>query len=339
MQQELVMSRQQNIFQGVSFALALGALFLVLHFGLLPGFLLGLGAFALTRTLANTKLFKKAGGKSASLAAAVVVLVPLIALSLVGFELTQMITTAVKDVPALTDRLVNVALDWRARLPGALSDHIPQERQALQAWLAHGMQDQSPMLAGLGKSWAHGMLIGLLGLIIGALAAASKTVPSDKPLAVEICARASTMYAAFIQIVVAQFWVACVNAGLTAVFLLIVLPLCHSYIPYSPALVLLTFVAGLLPIVGNLLCNAVLTLAGLGVGPHVALACLVFLVAVHKLEYIVSAKVVGSRISTSVWEVLVVIVTFEIIFGMGGLVAAPLYYAYLKMDMKRFGWI
>lgn len=329
----------KQIFQGASFVLTLVALFMVLHFGLLPGFIAALVAFALTRTLANTKLFKKAGGKALSLAAATVVLVPLLGIVLAGFEITQVITNAVKDVPGLTDHLVNVALDWRARLPGALSEHIPQERAALQAWLAHAMQEQAPMLAGVGKTWAHGLLVAFLGLIVGALAAASTNVPSDKPLAVAIRERASTLYEAFIQIVVAQFWVAAINAGLTAVFLFAVLPMFGSYIPYSAGLVLLTFTAGLLPIVGNLLCNGVLTLAGMGVSPHVALACLVFLVAIHKLEYIISAKVVGSRISTSVWEVITVIVAFEIMFGMAGLVAGPLYYAYLKLDMKRFGWV
>ena len=329
----------KQIFQGASFALTLAALFLVLHFGLIPGFLTGLGAYALTRTLAGTKLMKKAGGKALTLSAALVVVVPLLGLVLAGFEITQVVTSAVKDVPGLTDHLVNVALDWRARLPGVLSEHIPQEREALQAWLGHVMQEQAPMLAGVGKTWAHGLLIAFLGLIIGALAAAGANVPSDKPLAMAIRERAATMYSAFVQIVVAQFWIASINAGLTALFLFVVLPLFGSYIPYSAGLVLLTFTAGLLPIVGNLLCNGVLTLAGLGVGPHVALACLVFLIAIHKLEYVISAKVVGARISTSVWEVVTVIVVFEIVFGMAGLVAAPLYYAYLKMDMKRFGWV
>lgn len=329
----------KQIFQGASFVLALVALFLVLHFGLIPGLLTGLGAYALTRTLAKTKLFQKAGGKALSLAAGLVVVVPLLGLVFAGFEIAQVVSSAVKDVPALSDHLVKVVLDWRARLPGVLSAHIPQEHEALRAWLGQVMQEQAPMLAGVGKTWAHGLLIAFLGLLIGALAAAGTNVPSDKPLAVAIRERASTMYEAFVQIVVAQFWIATINAGLTAVFLFAVLPLFDSYIPYSAGLVLLTFTAGLLPIVGNLLCNGVLTLAGMSVSPQVGLACLVFLIAIHKLEYIISAKVVGARISTSVWEVVTVIVAFEIMFGMAGLVAGPLYYAYLKLDMKRFGWV
>ena len=41
-----------------------------------------------------------------------------------------------------------------------------------------------------------------------------------------------------------------------------VLPLWDSRLPYTMALILLTFLAGLIPIVGNLICNGVLTLVG-----------------------------------------------------------------------------
>ena len=40
-----------------------------------------------------------------------------------------------------------------------------------------------------------------------------------------------------------------------------------EYQPYTMALILLTFLAGLIPIVGNLICNGVLTLVGLSVSP------------------------------------------------------------------------
>lgn len=331
--------QQQKIYQGASFALALGALFLVLRFGLMPGLLAALAAFAITRKMGESKLYQKAGSKAHSLAATVVIITPLVALTLAGVEISQFLTTAANSFVGLSDHLVTVASDWRERLPGAISSHIPEERGALQTWLTEAIQSQMPMLAGMGKTWAHGLLFVLVGIIVGALAAASKVVPSEKPLASEIRQRAQALYQSFVQIVVAQFWIAAINTGFTAAFLFGALPLFDVNIPYSGWLVLLTFVAGMLPIVGNLLCNVVLTLAGLGVGPHVAIACLVFLIAVHKLEYVINAKVVGSRISTAAWELIVAMFVFESIFGVVGLVAAPLYYAYLKLDMKHFGWI
>ncbi len=121
---------------------------------------------------------------------------------------------------------------------------------------------------------------------------------------------------------------------LTAIFLLFLLPLWDLRLPYTPALITLTFVAGLVPIVGNLLCNAVITMVGLSVSPLAAIACLIFLIVIHKAEYVINAKVVGSRTHMAVWELLAVMFVAEAVFGPAGLVAAPLFYAYLKKELQ-----
>ncbi|MPN27983.1 hypothetical protein SDC9_175417 [bioreactor metagenome] len=132
----------------------------------------------------------------------------------------------------------------------------------------------------------------------------------------------------------AQFWIASFNTALTAIFLLGILPLWGLQLPYTPALITLTFFAGLIPIVGNLLCNAVITLVGLSVSPAAAAACLLFLILIHKAEYVINAKVVGTRTHMGVWELLAVMFVAEAIFGPSGLVAAPLFYAYLKKELE-----
>ena len=105
------------------------------------------------------------------------------------------------------------------------------------------------------------------------------------------------------------------------------------------ALILLTFLAGLIPIVGNLICNGVLTLVGLSVSPLVALACLVFLIAIHKAESFINAQVIGHRTHMGVWELLAVMFVMEDVFGPAGLVAAPLFYAYTKKELQASGWV
>ena len=97
--------------------------------------------------------------------------------------------------------------------------------------------------------------------------------------------------------------------------------------------------AGLVPIVGNLVCNAVITLVALSVSPITALACLVFLIIIHKAEYVINAKVVGSRTQMRVWELLAVMFVAEAVFGPAGLVAAPLFYAYLKKELQAAGLV
>ena len=88
-----------------------------------------------------------------------------------------------------------------------------------------------------------------------------------------------------------------------------------------------------MPIVGNLVCNVVITIVGLSVSPLAAAACLGFLILIHKAEYVINAKVVGRRTHMGVWELLSVMFVAEAVFGPAGLVAAPLCYAYLKKEL------
>ena len=73
--------------------------------------------------------------------------------------------------------------------------------------------------------------------------------------------------------------------------------------------------------------------------PHLALASLAFLVAMHKLEYFLNARIVGARIQARAWELLLAILVFESAFGLPGAIAAPVYYAYLKRELVDAGLI
>ena len=67
---------------------------------------------------------------------------------------------------------------------------------------------------------------------------------TQRPLAQQLHLRISRFGEAFSQIVAAQFWIATFNTVFTAIFLLGVLPLTDLHLPYTPALITLTFVAG-----------------------------------------------------------------------------------------------
>ena len=121
----------------------------------------------------------------------------------------------------------------------------------------------------------------------------------------------------------AQFWIAAANTFFTALFLVFVLPTWQQQLPCTRLLIALTFLARLVPIVGNLVCNAVITLVGLPVSPTTAFVCLAFLVLIHKAEYLINAKVVGSRTEMSVWAPLTVMFVAEAAFGPAGLDPCP----------------
>ena len=64
-----------------------------------------------------------------------------------------------------------------------------------------------------------------------------------------------------------------------------------------------------------------------------AIASLVFLVVIHKLEYFLNARIVGTSIESRAWELLAAMVAIEAVFGIYGLIAAPIYYAYVKDEL------
>jgi len=94
---------------------------------------------------------------------------------------------------------------------------------------------------------------------------------------------------------------------------------------------------GLLPVVGNLVSNTIIVVVSLSVSLSVAIASLVFLVIIHKLEYFLNAHIVGTQIHARAWELLLVMLVMEAAFGIVGVIAAPIYYAYLKDELGSRG--
>jgi len=118
-----------------------------------------------------------------------------------------------------------------------------------------------------------------------------------------------------------------------------VLPILGVHVPLAKTLVVLTFVIGLLPVIGNLLSNTAITIAALSVSLGVGIAALAFLIVIHKLEYFLNARIVGTQIHARAWELLIAMLVMEAAFGLAGVIAAPIYYAYLKSELEAKGLV
>ena len=317
------------------------ALLLIMWQGLLPGLLCVCLGFVATRWLSPHlgRLMRMRDGAAPQLAATLVALLPLVLAALALPRTRGLIIDAPGQYRELLAFMASTVLELREKLPPDIASQLPEGAADIQRAIANYLASKAGTLATTGRAWLGGLLFAFVGLLVGVLAAARPPVRHLKPLAAQLHERVRHFGETFRQIVVAQFWIALFNTCLTAIFLLVLLPLWDSRLPYTMALILLTFVAGLVPIVGNLICNGVLTLVGLSVSPGVALACLVFLVGIHKAEYFINAKVIGHRTHMGVWELLAVMFVMEAVFGPAGLVAAPLFYAYLKQELQAGGWV
>ncbi len=181
----------------------------------------------------------------------------------------------------------------------------------------------------------------LIGLIIGALLALREVGGEriTQPMAGALTERARRLADAFRRIVFAQVRISAINTVLTAIYLAVLLPLLGIHLPLTKTMIALTFVVGLLPVIGNLVSNTVIVIVSLAHSPQVAMGSLAFLVVVHKFEYFLNARIVGARISAQSWELLLAMLVMEAAFGLPGVIAAPVYYAYLKQELIDAGLV
>jgi len=133
--------------------------------------------------------------------------------------------------------------------------------------------------------------------------------------------------------------ISAINTVFSAIYLAVVLPAFGVHLPLTKTLIGITFFAGLLPVVGNLISNFAIVLVSLAHSPQIAVTSLVFLVVIHKLEYFLNARIIGSQIEARAWELLLAMVAMEAIFGVAGLVAAPIYYAFVKNELVKAGLV
>ena len=99
-------------------------------------------------------------------------------------------------------------------------------------------------------------------------------------------------------------------------------------------MIAVTFLCGLMPVIGNLISNTIIVVVSLSHSWQLAAVSLGFLVVIHKLEWFLNARIVGSHIQARAWEMLCAMLAMEAAFGLPGLVAAPIYYAYLKNELS-----
>jgi len=143
----------------------------------------------------------------------------------------------------------------------------------------------------------------------------------------EVSTRFREFYRSFATVMGAQITISLINTALTAIFVVAV------RLPHAPLLIAVTFLCGLVPIVGNLASNTVIVFVTLTVSLKLAISALVFLVVIHKLEYFLNSKIIGDRIRNPVWLTLIALIIGERLMGIPGLVLAPVVLNYLRVEM------
>ena len=326
-------------YTAISYLLAVMAVIVVLRFHLLPAVFAGLAVYVLTLKLAR-HLPRNMSRFPRKVALGVVVMCVITFLTCAGAAIWSFIGSS-HGIAALLAAIVDTLGSLRRTLPASVADLLPTTIEDLQQQLVAMMSEHVQKISVVGmesiKVFAHV----LLGMVVGGMAAVHHFNEHDKapPFISALRSRLRTLATSFDKVVFAQVKISALNASLTALYLLVALPLFGIHLPMATLLVLLTFAVGMLPVVGNLVSNTVIVVISLGVSPGVGIASLLFLVLIHKAEYFMNARIVGHEVQATAWELLSAMLLMEATFGIVGLVAAPVVYAWLKAEIKEQGMI
>jgi predicted PurR-regulated permease PerM len=279
------------------------------------------------------------GRKGAAWAVALLAGVIVVVLAAAIFALVAFLRSE-GSLGAVIQRVADVMDAARGKLPDWIVASMPTEPGALKDMIVHWMREHGAELRGVGGEVGRLVAHLLIGMVIGGMVSLREAMPAKAlgPLADALIERTTRVGEAFRRVVFAQVRISAVNTALTAVYLLFGLRVVMGIeLPYAKTLVVITFLTGLLPVIGNLISNTVILVVSLSISPQAAIASLVFLIVIHKLEYFLNARIIGGHIRASPWELLVAMLVMEAAFGLGGLAVAPVYYAYLKDELGSRG--
>ncbi|HMJ07156.1 MAG TPA: AI-2E family transporter [Chthoniobacterales bacterium] len=141
--------------------------------------------------------------------------------------------------------------------------------------------------------------------------------------------RFGSFFRSFETVMGAQIVISAINATLTAIFVY------TAGIRYASVVIILTFVCGLLPIVGNLISNSVIIGIAFTMSPQLAGWAFVFLIVIHKLEYFLNSRIIGGRIDHPMWLMLLALIMGERLMGLSGIILAPVVLSFVKVEMKK----
>ncbi|RPH98721.1 MAG: AI-2E family transporter [Lysobacterales bacterium] len=324
-------------------ALFAGGLLLLLPLQLLPALLAGLLVYALVNAMVPAPDMPLALGTHVPrvLAVSLIATAVIALIILAGVGVASFFRYGGENLPALVQRMAEILDGAREQLPSWLLQYLPEDAEALRQALVAWLRDNADTFQVAGQEFGRALGHILLGMVVGALLSLERAVAGGASgiLASAIADRGLQLARAFRRVVFAQFRISAINTLFTALYLAVVLPWLGIDLPFTKTLILLTFVAGLLPILGNLISNTIICVVSLSQGFWVAMGSLAYLIVIHKLEYFLNVKIIGGEIRARASELLIAMLIMEAAFGIAGLIAAPIYYAYLKAELTEMGYL
>jgi len=333
---------QPNVYEISAWIITGAALLLVLKLHLLSALLAGLLVYELIHLAAPLlRIGKMSHGLAKLIVATLLASLIVSLLVLLVWAVVHFFHSEGNSIPALMRKMAEIIESTRFQLPAWMAGYLPEGPDGLQAEIVHWLRTHARELQKAGKEVGVVGAHILVGMVIGAIISIGNSLETKAggPLAEALRERALRVKMAFHAVVFAQVRISLLNTLFAGLYLAVALPLFGIHLPLVKTMIAITFFVGLLPVIGNLISNTIIVVVALSNSLAASVASLIFLVLIHKLEYFLNAHIVGSQIHARAWELLVVMLVMETAFGIPGLIAAPIYYAYLKNELADRGLV
>lgn len=318
-----------------SYVLAAAGLIGVLWLGLLPALLGGLMVYEIVivgaRKLGELGI-RPVFGKTILLLTITTVIVSSLVFG--GYSFAAYISDGEESLVVLMQRMADVVVSSTSHLPLWMHQYLPENIDEWQVTVSGWLRENAAYFSVVGRDSVLFLIHLLVGMVVGGMVALRPAQPSKREaLSHALSERVHFLGIAFRRIVFSQIRISALNTFLTGIFLGLIMPLIGYELPLVKTMIAVTFIVGLMPIIGNIISNTVIFLIALGVAPFAAVIALLYLIIIHKLEYFINARIIGTQIRARAWEILLTFLVMDAAFGIAGLVAAPIYYAYLKDEL------
>lgn len=325
--------------------IAAGILF-VLYQHLVGALVFGLALFLILDWLSERFHGRMSRGVVRPLALLVVTTAAAALIAAFVFMTMLMLRRGAGSIPAMMEQMAEILGSMRLWLGGLGVELIPEVmtdaedfKLMVMGWLKAHAQTLRAGSVWIGIGLVHLIMGGLLALLVFFRHVRKQDGTARGPLAHHLLEKIEHLAQAFSKIATAQVKISAVNTALTGLYLFVLLPLFGIRVPFASTLVVITFLCGLIPVLGNLISNTVITILSLGVSVATAVASLTFLVVVHKLEYLINSRIVGGETDSQAWEILLAILVGEAAFGVSGIIMAPIAYAFIKRELRDRGLV
>lgn len=258
----------------------------------------------------------------------------------IAYSAGHFLRVAVQALPEIAEHSIPSAIAWAQ----SRQIELPfTDLESLQAFLVTTVKEEAHYLrnaANFARHTTTAVVFALIGIVCAVSLFFNSQIDIYRHahttknnlysiLSDQIAERFLNFYQSFATVMGAQITISLINTVLTAIFVLSV------GLPHAPLVIALTFLCGLLPIVGNLVSNTIIVFLAFTISLKMALFALIFLIGVHKLEYFLNSKIIGDRIRNPIWLTLIGLIVGERLMGIPGMILAPVVLNYLRVEMSK----